>query len=77
MNFSCESDRLLVGQMAIKLADISGPTKEWNLHLRWTERLIEEFYLQVSMVHSKGTITEFLTPRTSEANLILPLAYLL
>lgn len=46
LNFSSESDRLLVGEMAIKLADISGPSKEWNLHYRWTDRIIEEFYQQ-------------------------------
>lgn len=34
--------------MAIKIADISGPSKEWDLHYRWTERIIEEFYQQVN-----------------------------
>ena len=47
LNFSSEADRLLLGQMAIKIADISGPSKEWDLHYRWTERIIEEFYQQV------------------------------
>ena len=43
-----EADRLLFGQMAIKIADISGPSKEWDLHYRWTERIVEEFYQQVN-----------------------------
>jgi len=47
LNFTSEADRLLLGQMAIKIADISGPSKEWDLHYRWTERIIEEFYQQV------------------------------
>jgi len=46
LNFELEADRLLVGQMAIKIADISGPSKEWTLHNRWTDRIIEEFYQQ-------------------------------
>ena len=49
LDFSLEADRLMVGQMAIKVADISGPSKEWTLHNRWTDRIIEEFYQQVSL----------------------------
>ena len=48
LNWSNEADRLLVGQMCIKLSDISGPTKTWDLHYKWTKRIVEEFYLQVS-----------------------------
>eukprot|EP00112_Aurelia_sp_Birch-Aquarium-sp1_P014326 Seg3083.2 transcript_id=Seg3083.2/GoldUCD/mRNA.D3Y31 product="cGMP-inhibited 3' 5'-cyclic phosphodiesterase A" protein_id=Seg3083.2/GoldUCD/D3Y31 len=46
LNWSNEADRLLVGQMCIKLSDISGPTKTWDLHHKWTKRIVEEFYLQ-------------------------------
>lgn len=45
-----EGDRLLVGQIILKLADINAPLKEKNLHLQWTERICEEFYLQVMIV---------------------------
>lgn len=48
LNYSSEADRLLLGQMILKIADISGPSKEWDLHYRWTDRIVEEFYQQVS-----------------------------
>ncbi|XP_048339348.1 cGMP-inhibited 3',5'-cyclic phosphodiesterase B isoform X2 [Sphaerodactylus townsendi] len=41
-----ESDRLLVCQMCIKLADINGPAKARDLHLKWTEGIVNEFYEQ-------------------------------
>ncbi len=43
-----EQDRLIVGQMIIKLSDINAPLKEKDLHVQWTERICEEFYQQVS-----------------------------
>ncbi|XP_006817485.1 cGMP-inhibited 3',5'-cyclic phosphodiesterase 3B-like, partial [Saccoglossus kowalevskii] len=46
IDWSAEPDRLLVSQMCIKLADISGPTKYKNLHINWTYRISEEFYEQ-------------------------------
>ncbi|XP_029062815.1 cGMP-inhibited 3',5'-cyclic phosphodiesterase B isoform X2 [Monodon monoceros] len=41
-----ENDRLLVCQVCIKLADINGPTKVRDLHLKWTEGIVNEFYEQ-------------------------------
>uniref|UniRef100_A0A3B3T7A1 Phosphodiesterase n=1 Tax=Paramormyrops kingsleyae TaxID=1676925 RepID=A0A3B3T7A1_9TELE len=41
-----ENDRLLVCQMCIKLADINGPLKSKELHLKWTEGIVNEFYEQ-------------------------------
>ena len=41
-----ETDRLLVMEMAIKLADINGPCKDFPLHFQWTQRIAEEFYEQ-------------------------------
>ena len=49
INWSSDADRLLVGQMCIKLADISGPTKICHLHKNWTYRIAEEFYEQVRL----------------------------
>lgn len=46
LNWQSETDRLLIGQMIIKLADINAPLKEKNLHIQWTERICEEFYQQ-------------------------------
>lgn len=40
-------------QICIKMADISGPSKRRDLHTRWTERIVEEFYEQVCSVSNK------------------------
>ena len=47
VDWTLETDRLLVSQMVIKLADINGPAKQLNLHKQWTYRIAEEFYEQV------------------------------
>ena len=41
-----ETDRLLVMEVCIKLADINGPCKRRDIHLQWTHRIAEEFYEQ-------------------------------
>ncbi|KAL2309951.1 hypothetical protein Nmel_006185 [Mimus melanotis] len=46
IDWSNENDRLLVCQMCIKLADINGPAKCKELHLQWTEGIVNEFYEQ-------------------------------
>ncbi|KAM4747522.1 cGMP-inhibited 3',5'-cyclic phosphodiesterase 3A [Rhinophrynus dorsalis] len=46
IDWSNENDRLLVCQMCIKLADINGPAKSKELHLKWTEGIVNEFYEQ-------------------------------
>ncbi|KAG7521907.1 cGMP-inhibited 3 3' [Solea senegalensis] len=46
IDWSNENDRLLVCQMCIKLADINGPLKCKDLHLQWTEGIVNEFYEQ-------------------------------
>ncbi|XP_073506687.1 cGMP-inhibited 3',5'-cyclic phosphodiesterase 3A isoform X2 [Phyllobates terribilis] len=46
IDWSNENDRLLVCQMCIKLADINGPAKYKDLHLKWTEGIVNEFYEQ-------------------------------
>ena len=47
VDWESETDRLLIAQMVIKLADINGPAKTKNLHTQWTSRIAEEFYEQV------------------------------
>ena len=47
LDWSLEADRLLTAQICIKMADISGPSKRKDLHVTWTERIVEEFYEQV------------------------------
>ncbi|KAM4038937.1 cGMP-inhibited 3',5'-cyclic phosphodiesterase 3A [Anomaloglossus baeobatrachus] len=46
IDWSNENDRLLVCQMCIKLADINGPAKCKDLHMKWTEGIVNEFYEQ-------------------------------
>ena len=47
IDWTSETDRLLIAQMVIKLADINGPAKTKSLHTQWTLRISEEFYEQV------------------------------
>ena len=53
MDWTLETDRLLVTQMVIKLADINGPAKTTKLHKQWTYRIAEEFYEQVGLQAGK------------------------
>lgn len=46
LDWQKDDDRLLVSQVIIKIADISGPLKEKQLHVEWTDRLMKEFYDQ-------------------------------
>eukprot|EP00727_Mastigamoeba_balamuthi_P012200 m51a1_g7602 putative 3 5 -cyclic nucleotide phosphodiesterase family protein (114) ;mRNA; f:240676-241017 len=39
-----KSDRLLVLQMMLKMADISNPTRRWVSCQRWAKRVMEEFF---------------------------------
>lgn len=46
IDWNTECDRLQVGQMIIKLADINGPCKAHDIHMQWTQRIAQEFYEQ-------------------------------
>lgn len=59
IDWSNENDRLLVCQMCIKLADINGPLKCKDLHLQWTEGIVNEFYEQVCEPSLMGTKPSF------------------
>ncbi|KAG7454561.1 hypothetical protein MATL_G00261040 [Megalops atlanticus] len=54
IDWSNENDRMLVCQMCIKLADINGPLKRKDLHLQWTEGIVNEFYQQGDEESSLG-----------------------
>uniref|UniRef100_A0A8C2Z5L0 Phosphodiesterase n=1 Tax=Cyclopterus lumpus TaxID=8103 RepID=A0A8C2Z5L0_CYCLU len=61
IDWSNENDRLLVCQMCIKLADINGPLKCKDLHLQWTEGIVNEFYEQGDEESSQGlTVSPFM-----------------
>lgn len=46
IDFTNENDRMLICQMCIKIADVNGPLKNKELHLKWTEGIVNEFYEQ-------------------------------
>ncbi|XP_039454089.1 cGMP-inhibited 3',5'-cyclic phosphodiesterase A-like isoform X1 [Oreochromis aureus] len=54
IDWTNENDRLLVCQMCIKLADVNGPLKCKELHLQWTEGIVNEFYEQGDEESSLG-----------------------
>lgn len=45
-DFSSKEDLRLALQIAVKMADISNPSRPQHLYLKWTERLSDEFYRQ-------------------------------
>ncbi|KAK7108310.1 hypothetical protein V1264_016065 [Littorina saxatilis] len=54
VDWTVETDRLLILQMVIKLADINGPAKAHDLHRQWTMRIAEEFYEQGDEEAARG-----------------------
>lgn len=44
LNFSIDKAKAL--SMVLHCADIGHPAKEWNLHYKWTNQLLEEFFRQ-------------------------------
>ena len=40
--------------LLVHCADISHPAKDWNIHQRWTELLLEEFFRQVRYLASSS-----------------------
>ena len=49
-----DTDRLAALTMALKCADVSNPVKNSSLYLRWTERVMEEFYRQGDVELAEG-----------------------
>lgn len=45
-DFTSKEDVRLALQISIKMADVSNPTRPRTLYLKWTERIIDEFYRQ-------------------------------
>jgi len=41
-----EEHRLFMLKVALHAADVSNPARHWSRYIRWTERLMEEFYCQ-------------------------------
>tara|TARA_R110002050_G_scaffold36650_1_gene91574 strand:+ start:403 stop:963 length:561 start_codon:yes stop_codon:yes gene_type:complete len=54
VDMSLPENRNLLMQIAIKSADISHTTKAQHLHLAWTERVSEEFFVQGDSEKQEG-----------------------
>ncbi|KAF2071837.1 hypothetical protein CYY_006854 [Polysphondylium violaceum] len=54
--FACldKKDKLLLMQIAIKCADVSNPSKPWDLYKEWADRVMEEFYRQGDEERKRG-----------------------
>jgi len=48
-DFSSDDDLRLALQIGIKMADVSNPTRPLFIYLRWTEKILEEFFAQGDM----------------------------
>lgn len=60
-----DKDKLLCMGLGIHLADISNPTKPWELTLEWTELLFEEFFKQGDKEREMGLKISDLMDRTT------------
>jgi len=60
-----DKDKLLCMGVGIHLADISNPTKPWNLTLKWTELLFQEFFKQGDKERELGIKISDLMDRTT------------
>ncbi len=48
----------------LQIADISHPTKPWELHLEWTKRCMAEFFQQGDREKAAGLTVSSLMDRT-------------
>ncbi|XP_068173333.1 cGMP-inhibited 3',5'-cyclic phosphodiesterase 3A-like [Antennarius striatus] len=67
IDWTNENDRLLVCQMCIKLADVNGPLKCKELHLQWTEGIVNEFYEQDPKILKLLHLWKDLIPHSEKA----------
>jgi len=51
MNLCGSIDKAKALSLLVHCADISHPAKNWSLHSRWTDLLVEEFFKQVFTIH--------------------------
>eukprot|EP00727_Mastigamoeba_balamuthi_P012202 m51a1_g7604 putative 3 5 -cyclic nucleotide phosphodiesterase family protein (807) ;mRNA; f:245111-248049 len=62
-----KSDRLLVLQMMLKMADISNPTRPWDACQRWAVRVMEEFFSQGDKERERGLpVSSFMDRETTD-----------
>ena len=46
VNEMSEDDKLFLMSMTVHMADLSNPTKQWLISLKWAILLYEEFFMQ-------------------------------
>ena len=64
-DYECHGkDKDLTIHMLFHLADISNPTKGWDVCLEWTELLFQEFFNQGDMERNRGLSCSYLMDRT-------------
>eukprot|EP00899_Mesostigma_viride_P018656 jgi/Mesvir1/26792/Mv20560-RA.2 len=62
-----DTDRLLLMQIALKVADIGHSAKKLDIHRRWTAAITEEFYLQGDKEREAGMpVSAFMDRRTGD-----------
>lgn len=59
----CSEDKTLCFQVLIHAADISNPSKSWDLCLHWTELVMQEFWVQGDRERAQGLPLGFLMDR--------------
>ena len=47
---SAAASRALVLKVALHAADISNPAKPWDYYMKWTDRVLVEFFQQVKFI---------------------------
>ncbi|OAF66264.1 putative 3',5'-cyclic phosphodiesterase pde-3 [Intoshia linei] len=87
VDWNSEVDRMMISNMLIKMADISGPTKPLNTHTHWTNLICKEFYdqgdeeeklgLSISTYMDKNNPQLALLQYNFINNLVLPLCHTL
>lgn len=52
--FDSEESKLLLISLIMKVADVSHPCKQWEVHAQWSELISNEFFLQGDLEMEKG-----------------------
>lgn len=62
----CLTERMLVQQMILKVADLSHLTSSWDVHVHWVAQLEEEYFRQGDKEQSTGIPVSALMDRSGK-----------